>query len=235
MRIDVVTLFPAMFAGPLDDSIVRRSRERGLLRLAVHNLRDFAHDRHRTVDDRPYGGGPGMLLKPEPVFDAVQALSSDDTCVVLLTPGGRTLNQALAGALARRSHLVLLCGSYEGFDERVREGVADLELSIGDYVLSNGALPAMVLIDAVTRLLPGALGDAASARDESFSSGLLDYPQYTRPPEFQGMGVPPVLLSGHQSQIQQWRRDQSLRKTREQRPDLGHLANGPAPPDEATS
>jgi tRNA (guanine37-N1)-methyltransferase len=220
MRIDVLTLFPAMFAGPLDDSIVRRARESGLLRLSIHDLRNFATDRHRTVDDRPFGGGPGMLLKPEPIFEAVDHLSSDQTTVVLFAPNGRTFNQTVAEEFATHSHLLLICGSYEGVDERVREALADEELSIGDYVLTNGALPAMVVIDAVTRLLPGALGDAASARDESFSRGLLEGPHYTRPAEYRQLRVPDVLLSGHHEAIHRWRTAQARARTAQLRPDL---------------
>lgn len=220
MRIDVVTLFPAMFAGPLDESIVKRAREAGLLDLKIHNLRIYSHDRHKTVDDRPFGGGPGMLLKPEPIFEAVDELARESTRVVLLSPAGRVFNQAIARELALVDDLLLVCGHYEGFDDRVREQLADDELSIGDYVLTNGALPAMVVIDAVTRLLPGALGDDQSAQDESFSHGLLEYPQYTRPAEFRGMKVPEVLLSGNHAEIAKWRSEQARQRTRERRPDL---------------
>jgi tRNA (guanine37-N1)-methyltransferase len=220
MKIDVLTLFPAMFAGPLDESIVARARRAGLLQLGIHNLRDYAHDRHKTVDDRPFGGGPGMLLKPEPIFEAVQKLAGDTARVVLLSPAGRAFNQAIARQLSQADALVLITGHYEGFDERVRERLADDELSIGDYVLTNGALPAMVIIDAVTRLLPGALGDDESAHEESFSHGLLEYPQYTRPAEFCGMKVPEVLLSGNHSEIAKWRAEQSRLRTEERRPDL---------------
>jgi tRNA (guanine37-N1)-methyltransferase len=220
MKIDVVTLFPAMFAGPLDESIIKRAREAGRLDLAIHNLRDYAHDRHKTVDDRPFGGGPGMLLKPEPIFEAVESLARDKTRVILLSPAGRPFNQAIAGELAGLEHLLLVSGHYEGFDERVREQLADDELSIGDYVLTNGALPVMVIIDAVTRLLPGVLGDEESARDDSFSHGLLEYPQYTRPAEFRGMKVPDVLLSGNHAEIARWRAEQAHQRTRERRPDL---------------
>jgi tRNA (guanine37-N1)-methyltransferase len=220
MKIDVLTLFPAMFAGPLDESIIMRARRASLLDLKIHNLRDYAHDRHKTVDDRPFGGGPGMLLKPEPLFEAVEALACENTHVVLLSPSGRAFNQAIARELALRDHLLLVSGHYEGFDERVREQLADDELSIGDYVLTNGALPAMVIVDAVTRLLPGALGDEESATEESFSHGLLEYPQYTRPAEFRGMKVPEVLLSGNHAEIAKWRAEQSRRRTEERRPDL---------------
>src|SRR6267378_8486325 len=220
MKIDVLTLFPAMFAGPLDESIVKRARAEGLLDLAIHNLRDYSHDRHRTVDDKPFGGGPGMLLKPEPIFEAVEKLSREKTRLILLTPAGRKFNHSIARELARQEHLLLVCGSYEGFDERVREALANDELSIGDYVLTNGALPAMVVIDAVTRLLPGVLGDDASSHDESFSHGLLEYPQYTRPAEFRGMKVPEVLLSGDHAQIARWRVEQAKKRTKERRPNM---------------
>ena len=220
MKIDVLTLFPAMFAGPLDESIVMRARRSGLLDLTLHQLRDYAHDRHKTVDDRPFGGGPGMLLKPEPIFEAVEHLAREKTRVILLSPAGRVFNQAIARELARYDDLLIITGHYEGFDERIREQLADDELSIGDYVLTNGALPAMVIIDAVTRLLPGALGDDDSAQEESFSHGLLEYPQYTRPAEFRGMKVPEVLLSGHHAEIAKWRAECSRQRTRERRPDL---------------
>jgi tRNA (guanine37-N1)-methyltransferase len=220
MKIDVLTLFPAMFAGPLDESIVQRARKSGALELTVHNLRDYTHDRHKTVDDRPFGGGPGMLLKPEPVFEAVEALAGEKTRVILLSPAGRKFDQAIARELAQQEELLLICGSYEGFDERIREQLADDELSIGDYVLTNGALPAMVVIDAVTRLLPGVLGDDESSRDESFSADLLEYPHYTRPAEFRGMKVPEVLLSGNHAEIAKWRAEQARQRTKERRPDL---------------
>ena len=220
MRIDVLTLFPAMFAGPLDESIIKRAREAGLLDLRIHNLREYAHDRHKTVDDRPFGGGPGMLLKPEPLFEAIEDLSRDSAHVVLLSPSGRVFNQKIARELAQHKHLVLVTGHYEGFDERVRAELADDELSIGDYVLTNGALPTMVVVDTVTRLLPGVLGDDQSAQDESFSHGLLEYPQYTRPAEFRGMKVPEILLSGNHAQIARWRAEQAKSRTTERRPDL---------------
>ncbi len=220
MKIDVLTLFPAMFAGPLDESIIKRARETGRLDLTLHNLRDYAHDRHKTVDDRPFGGGPGMLLKPEPLFEAIETLARKQTRVILLSPAGRVFNQAIARELAQLDDLLLVSGHYEGFDERVREQLADDELSIGDYVLTNGALPAMIIIDAVTRLLPGALGDEQSAHEESFSCGLLEYPQYTRPAEFRGLKVPDVLLSGNHAEIARWRADQSRQRTKERRPDL---------------
>lgn len=220
MKIDVLTLFPAMFAGPLDESIVKRARSAGLLDLQIHNLRDWTQDRHKTVDDRPFGGGPGMLLKVEPLFAAVESLRRKKTRVILLSPAGRKFNQSVARELAVQDDLLLVCGSYEGFDERVRVALADDDLSIGDYVLTNGALPAMVVIDAVARLLPGVLGDDDSSRDESFSQGLLEYPQWTRPAEFRGLKVPEVLLNGNHAEIEKWRREQAKQRTKEQRPDL---------------
>jgi tRNA (guanine37-N1)-methyltransferase len=220
MKIDVLTLFPAMFAGPLDESIIKRARNKGLLDLNVHDLRQWTHDRHKTVDDRPFGGGPGMLMKPEPIFEAVESLRREHTKVILLSPGGRKFDQQIARELSAQTDLLFVTGHYEGFDERVRMGLADDELSIGDYVLTNGALPAMVVIDAVTRLLPGVLGDDESSRDESFSHGLLEYPQYTRPAEFRGMKAPDVLVSGNHAEIEKWRREQAKLRTKERRPDL---------------
>ena len=220
MKIDVLTLFPAMFAGPLDESIIKRARQAGLLDLQLHQLRDWTHDRHKTVDDRPFGGGPGMLLKPEPIFEAVESLKREKTRVVLMSPSGRKFEQSIARELAKQEHLLIVTGHYEGFDERIREALADDELSIGDYVLTNGALPAMVVIDAVTRLLPGVLGDDASSSEESFSHGLLEYPQWTRPAEFRGMKVPEVLQSGNHAEIAKWRAEQAKKRTQAQRPDL---------------
>ena len=219
MKVDVLTLFPAMFAGPLDESILRRARESGRLEMALHDLRDWTHDRHRTVDGTPYGGGPGMVLKPEPIFEAIDELANDTTQVVMLTPQGEPFRQAKARTLSTHEHLLLLCGSYVGFDERIRTRVHH-EISIGDYVLTNGALPAMVVIDAVTRLLPGVLGDDASSVEESFSENTLDYPQYTRPVEYRGLEVPEVLQNGNHAAIEQWRREQAEQRTRERRPDL---------------
>ena len=220
MKIDVLTLFPAMFAGPLDESIIMRARKKGLLDLKIHQLRDWTHDRHKTVDDNPFGGGPGMLLKPEPIFEAVESLKRAETKVILMSPSGRQFTQAIARELAQEKDLLLVTGHYEGFDERVREGLADDVLSIGDYVLTNGALPAMVVIDAVARLLPGVLGDDASSSDESFSQALLEYPQYTRPADFRGMKVPEVLMNGNHAEIEKWRREQAKLRTKEQRPGL---------------
>lgn len=220
MKIDVLTLFPAMFAGPLDESIIMRARKNGLLDLNIHQLRDWTHDRHKTVDDKPFGGGPGMLMKCEPLFEAVESLKHAGTKVILLSPSGRKFDQAIARELAAEKNLLLVTGHYEGFDERVRAALADDELSIGDYVLTNGALSAMVVIDAVARLLPGVLGDDESSRDESFSQGLLEYPQYTRPAEFRGLKVPDVLISGNHAEIEKWRREQAKSRTQSRRPDL---------------
>ncbi len=209
-----------MFAGPLDESIIKRARQAGLLELRLHQLRDWAKNRHKTVDDRPFGGGPGMLLKPEPIFAAVESLRRENTRVILMSPIGRKFDQAIAAQLAEQSHLLIVTGHYEGFDERIREALADDEISIGDYVLTNGALPAMVVVDAVTRLLPGVLGAAASATEESFSDGELEYPQWTRPVEFRGMKVPEVLVSGNHAEIAKWRLKQAQQRTEQRRPDL---------------
>jgi tRNA (guanine37-N1)-methyltransferase len=220
LRIDLLTLFPEMFTGPVDVSIIQRARKSGLLDLRVHNLRDYTHDNYKTVDDRPFGGGPGMVLKPEPIFEAVEAVADQATRVILMSPAGRPFDQTAARELARQERLLFICGAYEGVDERVRQELADDELSIGDYILTNGSLAAMVVIDAVTRLLPGALGDDQSALDESFSQGLLEYPHYTRPAEYRGWKVPPVLLSGNHAEIEKWRREQAALRTQTRRPDL---------------
>jgi tRNA (guanine37-N1)-methyltransferase len=220
MRIDVVTLFPGMFPGVLDGSMLRVAREKQAVDLRVVDLRDFTEGRHRVADDYPFGGGGGMVLKPEPLFAAVEALLGPETRVVLLCPQGPTFTQATAERLAALRHLVLLCGHYEGVDERVRTELVDEELSIGDYVLTGGELPALVVLDAVVRLLPGVLGDPEGAARESFSAGRLDYPQYTRPAEFRGWRVPEVLLSGDHGRIARWRRREALRRTLARRPDL---------------
>jgi tRNA (guanine37-N1)-methyltransferase len=222
MRIDVITLFPEMFEGPLRESILGRARDRGLLELALHDLRDYATDRHRVVDDAPYGGGAGMVLKPEPIVSAIHDLRGDDGHVILLTPQGQLFDQTIAADLSRLPHLLLICGRYEGVDERVRSFV-DRELSIGDYVLTGGELAAMTVIDAVARLIPGVI-DAESLERESHSGGLLEYPQYTRPPEFAGMRVPDVLLSGDHAAIARWRDEEARRRTLERRPDLLRIA-----------
>jgi tRNA (guanine37-N1)-methyltransferase len=248
MKFDLVTIFPDFFRGPLDYGIVRRAREAGLVEVRVHDLRDFTTDRHRTVDDRPFGGGEGMVLKPEPLFKCVESLGvvpkaqrlerSSAESVILLSPQGEMFTQAVAQDLAARKRIVLICGRYEGVDERVAEGLADREISVGDYVLSGGELAAAVIVDTVTRLVPGALGNQASAQQESFtaaraekpggagpdstcsSGGLLDYPHYTRPAEFRGMAAPEVLIGGNHEQIRKWRRRKALEKTLRNRPEL---------------
>ncbi len=218
LEIDVLSLFPAMLQGPLADSIPGRIQERGLAAVRVHDLRAWGIGRHRSVDDQPYGGGAGMVIRPEPVADALATLRRPDSTVVLLDPGGEPFRQARALALAERPHLIFICPRYEGVDERIR-AMADLELSIGDYVLTGGELPALVVIDAVLRLLPGAI-DAESTIEESFADGLLEYPQYTRPAEFDGVRIPPVLTSGDHAAVHRWRRREALRRTLERRPDL---------------
>ena len=220
MQIDILTLFPAMFQGPFDASIVARAVAAGIVRIGIHDLRAWTADRHRTVDDAPYGGGAGMVLKPEPLFAAIERLRGEDGHVILLSPQGEVFHQRLAERLAARPRLLLVCGHYEGVDERVREHAVDQEVSIGDYVLSGGEIPAMVVTDAVVRLLPGALGSADSLAEESHTSGLLEYPHYTRPAEFRGWRVPDVLLSGNHAAIARWRRAAALRRTAERRPDL---------------
>ncbi len=224
MRIDVLCLFPEMFVSPFSHSIVKRAEGRGLVEVVTHNIRDFAHDRHATVDDYPYGGGAGMVLKPEPVFEAVEHVLEQTgdarAPVILLSPRGRLFTQQIAGELAGCPHLVLLCGHYEGVDERVSQYLATDEISVGDYVLTGGEIAAMVVIDAVVRLLPGVLGSEESSGDESHAAGLLEYPHYTRPEQFRGWDVPPVLLSGNHGEIAAWRRRQSILKTAARRPDL---------------
>ena len=219
MIIEVLTLFPEMFPGPLSAGVTGRGLASGLVTLRVHNLRDYTHDRHRQVDDVPYGGGAGMVLKPEPIFEAVRARTGDGP-VILLTPQGKLLNQAVVRELASHDDLYLICGRYEGVDERVATHLVDREISIGDYVLTGGELPAMVLIDAISRLVTGVLGSEESPKDESFDQHLLEYPHYTRPAEFEGHLVPEVLRSGHHAEIERWRRAQAAERTRRRRPDL---------------
>ncbi|MBM3792106.1 MAG: tRNA (guanosine(37)-N1)-methyltransferase TrmD [Acidobacteria bacterium] len=224
MRFDIITIFPELFAAFLETGIVRRARQGGTVDIRIVNLRDFAGDKHRSVDDRPYGGGEGMVLMPGPLFEAVEQCRGQDSPgssqVVLLTPQGRTWSQAEAVEATSVAHWILICGRYEGVDQRVIDCLVDREASIGDYVLCGGEIPAMVILESVIRLLPGALGNQASAVNESFSSGILDYPQYTRPAEFRGMAVPEVLLSGDHARIEKWRREQAATKTRERRPEL---------------
>ncbi len=228
MRIDILTLFPEMFQSPFGFGILKRAIDRGLVNVNLHNIRDYTHDKHRTVDDYPYSGGPGMLLKPEPIFEAVESITSGSPAaekggqppVILLTPQGRLFSQEIARDLSGYDHLILICGRYEGVDERVRQHLVTDEISIGDYVLTGGEFPAMVVVDSVVRLLPGVLGSDASSLDESHSDGLLEYPQYTRPEVYKGWGVPEILLSGNHAQIAGWRREQVIRRTLERRPDL---------------
>lgn len=221
MRIDIFTLFPAMFLGPLQDSILKRAQERGTLSILLHQIRDYAVDRHQMTDDLPYGGGQGMLMKPEPIFRAVEsAIGTDPTPIILLSPQGRTFTQEIAQELAQQPRIAFLCGHYEGVDERVREHLVTDELSIGDYVLTGGELAAMVIIDAVARFIPGVLGAANGAHDDSYTSGLLEGPQYTRPACFQNWAVPEVLRSGNHAKIAQWQHMMALRRTLERRPDL---------------
>ncbi len=219
MHFDIFTLFPDMFQGPFAESMLKRAQERGLLSIALHNIRDATSDKHHVVDDYPYGGGVGMVMKPEPIFTAVEAVYQGGP-IILLSPQGRLFNQQIAHTLAQESRVTLLCGHYEGVDERVCQQLATDELSIGDYVLTGGELAAMVVVDAVSRLIPGVLGADASIQEESHSENVLEYPQYTRPPEFRGWRVPDILLSGNHAQIARWRRKESLRRTRERRPDL---------------
>ncbi len=222
MRFDVFTLLPETLSPYLQASILQKAAERGLIEIALHNIRDWTRDKHHTTDDTPYGGGGGMVMKPEPVFEAVESvLGLQPACpVIMLTPQGRVFSQRVADELSRHERLALLCGRYEGVDERVHEHLITDEISIGDYVLTGGELPALVVIDAVARLIPGVLGDPEGAADDSHATGLLEYPHYTRPPEFRGWKVPEVLLSGHHGEVDRWRREQSLLRTLERRPDL---------------
>ena len=220
MRIDILTLFPEMFAGPFDASIVRRAAERGIVEINVRNLREWTHDRHRTADDTPFGGGPGMVIKAAPIFEAVEELRTPGVEIVLLTPNGALLTQPVVQELAAANHLILICGHYEGVDERVADHLATRLVSIGDYVLSGGEIPAMVVADSIVRLLPGALGCADSVREEAHTEGLLEYPQYTRPAVYDGHAVPEVVRSGNHQELALWKRREALRRTRDRRPDL---------------
>jgi tRNA (guanine37-N1)-methyltransferase len=223
LKIDIVTIFPAMVQVPLSEGILGRAIARGLLDVRVHDLREHAPDRHRVVDDVPFGGGPGMVLKPEPLFRAVDAIRAErgqPAAIVLTTPDGRRFTHTEAQRLSRAGHFVVLCGRYEGVDERVRSTLATEEISIGDYVLSGGELPALVIVDAVARFVAGVVGDEANVAGDTFERGLLDFPQFTRPAEFRGLAVPPVLLSGHHAEIDRWRRREALKRTLDRRPDL---------------
>jgi tRNA (guanine37-N1)-methyltransferase len=220
MKIDILTLFPEVCRAPLGESMMKRAQESKIIDLGIHNLRDWTSDKHHVVDDAPFGGGPGMVMKPEPIFSAVESLRTENSFVVLMTPQGKRLTQSLAHDLSEQTHLVVICGHYEGVDHRVVEELIDLEVSIGDYVLTNGAIAAVVLVDAIVRLLPGVLGHEQSATQDSFSAGLLEAPQYTRPADFRGSKVPDVLLSGDHAQIATWRKEQALKRTKANRPDL---------------
>ena len=223
MRIDILTLFPDMFQNVLGESMLKIASEKELVSFHLHNIRDYSNDKHRCVDDKPYGGGAGMVMKPEPVFNAVEAVELLDDAVstkILLTPQGKTFNQGIADNLSKETRLMIICGRYEGFDERIRSGIDALEISIGDYVLTGGEIPAMVVIDSISRLVPGVLGGDDSLQDESFMNRMLEYPQYTRPAEFRGMKVPEVLKSGHHSKIEEWRMENAILRTQERRPDL---------------
>lgn len=222
MKFDLLTLFPGMFSGPFSESIIKNAVEKGLVEISLHNIRDFAFDKHRVTDDYPYGGGAGMVMKVEPLTACLESVKAarPSSKVILTTPGGRPLSQSLVEELAAEDGLIIICGRYEGVDERIREIFVDLEISIGDFVLTGGEPAAVVLVDAVSRFIPGVLGSSESAQDDSFGNGLLEYPQYTRPPEFRGLTVPPVLLSGNHLEIKRWRRRQSLRRTFFARPEL---------------
>ena len=229
MRIDILCLFPEMLVSPFEQSIISRAKDNGIVEIVAHNIRDYTHDKHHTVDDYPYGGGAGMVLKPEPVFEAVEAIEQQfdikDVPIVLLTPGGRLFNQQIAQELAQHPHLVLICGHYEGIDGRVHEHLATDEISIGDYVLSGGELAAIVVVDAILRLIPGVLGSEASLSSDSHVDGLLEYLQYTRPQVYRDWAVPPVLLSGNHQEIAHWRQQQAILRTAKRRPDLLEKAN----------
>ena len=227
MKIDILTLFPEICRAPLNESMMKRAQENEIVDLRIHNLRDWTTDKHHVVDDAPFGGGQGMVMKPEPIFAGVEGLKQETSnaeiqkpTVILMSPAGRRLDQKMVSELSKESHLIIICGHYEGVDHRVIEHLVDLEVSIGDYVLTNGAIAAVVLVDAVVRLLPGALGHEHSALDDSFSAELLEGPQYTRPADFRGWKVPEVLLSGNHAEIAKWRKEQALNRTKENRPDL---------------
>jgi tRNA (guanine37-N1)-methyltransferase len=224
MQIDIITIFPRMFEPVLNESIIKRAQNKGKVRILIHDLRDYSSDKHRKVDDRPFGGGSGMVMRPEPIFNAVEDIKStvktQKSKVILLCPQGKKLNQKIAKELIKYKHLILICGHYEGIDERVRQYLADEEISVGDYVLTGGEIPAMVLVDCLVRLLPGVLGDKNSLNFESFEGSLLEYPQYTRPAKFRNMYVPQILLSGDRKKIETWRKRQAIKRTGQRRPDL---------------
>lgn len=220
MKIDILTLFPGIFKGPFEESIIKRAQEKKLVEIKIHNLRNWAIDRHGTVDDRPYGGGAGMILMIEPIFKALEKFKSQNSKVILLSPQGKVFNQKIARRLSKLDHLILVCGHYEGIDERIREHLVDEEISIGDYVLTGGEIPAMVVVDTIVRLIPGVLEKKEAIKEESFSRKLLEYPQYTRPADFKGWKVPKILLSGDHKKIEEWRKKKALERTKKRRPDL---------------
>ncbi|KPJ70162.1 tRNA (guanine-N1)-methyltransferase [Microgenomates bacterium DG_75] len=220
MKIDILTLFPKMFQGPFNESIIKRAQEKGLVEIKIHNLRKWTKDKHKTADDRPFGGGTGMILMIEPIYDALKELKKKETRVILLTPQGKIFNQKMAQNLSKEKHLIFICGHYEGIDERVREHLVDEEISIGDYVLTGGELPSMIVLDTLIRLIPGVLKKKEAIKDESFSSKSLEYPQYTRPANFKGWQVPEALLSGDHKKIAEWRKKKSIERTKKRRPDL---------------
>ena len=221
LQIDILTIFPRMLDSILGESILKRAQAAGLVEIHCVNLRDYATGVHLNTDDRPYGGGPGMVMKPEPIFKTIDALRRPESIVIVMTPQGEPFKQTTAMSLSKKAHLIFICGHYEGFDQRIRDALADMELSIGDYVLTNGVLSTAVVVDAVVRLLPGALGGEGAAEDESFTTGRLEYPHYTRPPVYRGMAIPEVLTSGNHAEIARWRLEQSQARTQERRPDLG--------------
>jgi tRNA (guanine37-N1)-methyltransferase len=224
MRIEILTLFPDMFKGPFEESIIKRAQEKGLVEINIHNLRDWARDKHKTVDDRPYGGGAGMVIRVDVAHRAISKLKSQSSNVILLSPQGKHFNQKRAKKMAKSEHLILICGHYEGFDERIRQHLVDEEISIGDYVLSGGELPAMVVVDAIVRLIPGVLGKRISLSEESHSTpGYIEYPQYTRPENFKGWKVPKILLSGNHAEIGRWRKEQAEKRTKPKVPRVTHL------------
>ncbi len=220
MLIDILTLFPKMFEGIFEESIIKRAQKKGKVKIRIHNLRDWSKDKHKKVDDKPFGGGPGMVFLPQPLFDAIGDLKSPKARVILLTPQGKTLNQKIAKRLSRLKHLILVCGHYEGVDERFRQSIVTDEISLGDFILTGGEIPAMALVESVARLIPGVVGDEDSLKFESFTSELLEYPQYTRPASFKGRQVPDILLSGDHRKIEQWRKQMALKRTKKRRPDL---------------
>lgn len=220
MRIEILTLFPEMFEGVFGESIIKRARKKGKVDIRIHDLRDWTDDKHKKVDDKPFGGGPGMVIKPQPLFDAVRDLKTGLSRVILMTPQGKTLNQSVAKKISGYKHIIIVCGHYEGIDERFRKNIVTDEISLGDFVLTGGEIPAMALVDSLVRLVPGVVGDRDSLEFESFASGLLEYPQYTRPAEFRGLKVPGVLLSGDHNKIDAWRREMAIKRTRSRRPDM---------------